>query len=164
MPCVREVKRYVIVRENSDSVNNTRWPLTTLRSHRKTWRPLFSLLLEIIIVNSFKLSTLSVRAEVKRSGQHRFRLKLVMQLEDAAGRPAKFDRRRQSVNDLHVQNGVIHKKGRLFKDGFAKACAVCAARGRGSQRRQPLQVVDSNRVAKKPALKRTVKGCTVLDN
>ena len=40
----------------------------TLRSHRKTWRPLFSLLLEIVLINSFKLLTLSDRAEAKQCG------------------------------------------------------------------------------------------------
>ena len=36
-----------------------------LQSHRKAWRPLFSLLLEIIMVNSYKLSAFSEQVEAK---------------------------------------------------------------------------------------------------
>ena len=49
----------------------------TLRVHRKTWRPLFSYLVEIVLANSFKLSTFSVSTEIKRSGHRTFLLKLV---------------------------------------------------------------------------------------
>ena len=131
----------------------------TLRSHRKTWRPLFSLLLEIILVNSFKLSTLSDRVEAKQCGHRKFRLQLVKQLVDTAGKPVKYDpRRQQSVNDLQIHNGVVHTQGNLFKQVQAQPCVMCQSKGR----RPPLQAVDPNRASgcvRKPASTRTTQGC-----
>ena len=129
----------------------------TLRSHRKTWRPLFSFLLEVILINSYKLSDMLDRVETKRSGHRRFRLKLVAQLENAAGKPVKYDSRRQrSVNDLQVRNGVVHYQGNLYEQGKAQPCVVCQARGH----RNPLQAVYLNQSsARKRPSTRTTQGC-----
>ena len=113
----------------------------TLRSHRKTWRPPFSYLLEIILVNSFKLSTLADRAEAKQSGHRRFRLQLVTQLEDTAGRAPRWDsHRRKSVNDLKIDKRVIHTRGNLYQQGKAQPCVICQATGH----RSPLQAINAN--------------------
>ena len=93
-----------------DQFDQLRFYHDVLPSHRKTWRPLFSLL-KIILVNGFKLSALSDRAKAKQSGHQRFRLKLVSQLENAVCKAARCDPCSQSVNDLHVQDGVVHVQG-----------------------------------------------------
>ena len=94
-----------------DQFDQLRFYHDVLPSHRKTWRPLFSLLLKIILVSSFKLSTLSDRAKANRSGHQKCRLKFVRQLENAVGKVARYDPRSQSVNNSHVQDGVVHVQG-----------------------------------------------------
>ena len=112
----------------------------TLRVHRKTWRPLFSYL-KIILANSFKPSKFADPEEIKRSGHRRYLLKLVVQLEQAAGKAVRFDsHRRRSVNDLQVRNGLVHVRGTLCQRGKGQPCVVCQARGHC----EPLQPVDSN--------------------
>ena len=141
-----------------DQFDQLRSYYDTLRSHRKTWRPLFSLLLEIVLINSFKLSTFSDRTEAKQSGHRRFRLQLVKQLEEIAGKATRFDSHTRSINDLQVQNGLVHQQGTLCKQ--AVACVMCKAKGR----RLPLEGVHPN---VRPAsaskrvrgVRRTVKGC-----
>ena len=128
----------------------------TLRIHRKTWRPLFSYLLEIALINSFKLSSFSDSTESKRSGHRHYLLKLVAQLKKAAGKAVKFDSRRQrSVNDLKVRNGLVHVRGKLNPRGKEQPCVICQARGR----REPLQPVDSNQSTKPCKSRRTAGGC-----
>ena len=101
---------------------------------------------------------MSDRAEAKRSGHRRFRLQLVTQLEDAAGRAVKYDsRRRRSVNDLQVHNGTVHTRGNLYEQGKSQPCVMCQARGR----RGPLQAVDPNQnFGRKPPSTRTIQGCS----
>ena len=132
----------------------------TLRVHRKTWRPLFSYLLEIALTNSFKLSSFSDPTETKRSGHRHYLLKLVAQLEKAAGKAVRFNsQRRRSVNDLKVRNGLIHVRGKLNPRGKEQPCVVCQARGH----REPLQPMDLNQSTKPGKSRRTAGGCVQCD-
>ena len=127
----------------------------TLRIHDKTWRSLFHFLFDVVLVNSFKLSTFCSGFKAKRSGHRTFLLELVAQLQEASGnKPIRYDSRRQSVNDLQLEAGAIHQQGRLYKDGNSKACVICAARGQ----RKPLKKADVNATRQ---VARTVKGCTL---
>ena len=63
-------------------------------------------------------------------------------------------RRRQSVNDLQVQNGLVHTRGKLYEQGKERPCVICQARGV----RNPLQARDQNS-SRKPASRRTTQGC-----
>ena len=134
----------------------------TRRIHRKTWRSLFSFLLEVVLINCFKLSTLVTRAETKHSGHRKFRLKPIIQLEDAAGRAVRYDsRRRRSVNDLKVKDGRMHVQGNLLKQSMQQPCVVCQAKGH----RGALQAVDANASssAKKTKSARTTQRCVKCD-
>ena len=128
-----------------------------LRAHRKTWRPLFSYLLEIILSNSFKLSTFSEPAEIKRSGHRRFLFKLVNQLGDAAGKAVRYDaRRHSSINDLKVRNGDLHVQGKLYEHYKPRPWVMCQSKGQ----RNPLQAMDANQAsARRPSSTRTSQGC-----
>ena len=126
----------------------------TARKHRKTWRSLFHMLLDIILVNCFKLSAFSNQEEKKLSVHRRFLLQLVAQLQEISAKPIKHNPRRQS--DLQLQSEAIHEQKTLLTKGNGKPCVMCAAKGE----RRALKHRHTN--TDMPArMRRTVKGCTV---
>ena len=130
---------------------------STQRVHRKTWRALFHLLLDIALVNSFKLAALSVR-DRKCSGHKKWRLKLVKQLFESSCRQVVL--RKQGAKRQVLAGRVKHEMGRL--PGGAKACISCAANGRRSKpvsKRTPLAEKSNNRPKAVQTRKRSIFGC-----
>jgi hypothetical protein len=126
---------------------------TTLRVHRKTWRSLFHLIIDIILVNCFKLSDYSNAKKLKRSGHRRFLQKLVAQLLEASSKQVWL-RRQNSVAGIKRIAPEEHQNVVIWSPPLsAKTCIHCAAAGRRSspKKRPRLAELPTSKLNSQPA-------------
>lgn len=147
-----------------DRFDQLRSYYSTLRVHRKTWKALFSLLFDIVLVDSYKLSTYAEKT--KTSGHKDFLLKLVSQLQERSTRTTRpikphplRPHMRESVRQEKHEKGLV----KLFSN--AKPCVACAAKGRrASPKPAPLRdctAAELNSTARCPISRRSRYGCEV---
>ena len=121
-----------------DQFNQLRSYYSILRAHRKTWRPLFTLLVEIALVNSYKLAT--ANRKTTHDAHRRWLLELVVQLKELAVRRVKR-KRSPPPRTIPIQYELVR-----FNSGL-RSCKACSDRGYQSfpgKLRKPLEEISSS--------------------
>ena len=141
-----------------DQFDQLRSYYSILRTHYKTWRPLFTLLIEISLVNSFKLCT--ANRKTTHDAHRNWLLTLVEQLRALASRQI---RRKALPSPLQLSNQSIHELRKLFEYPKLRTCEPCAERGRRSKAkpilRNPLSEIINTNYARPQRPIRTSFGC-----
>lgn len=138
-----------------DQFDQLRSYYSILRTHYKTWRPLFTLLIEISLVNSYKLCTANTKTS--HDAHRRWLLTLVLQLKALATRKI-----RRKALQPQQSNQLQHELRKLYST--PRTCEACAQKGRRSTpqsrryTRKPLSQISSNYI-RPPRPKRTSFGC-----
>jgi len=137
-----------------DQFDQLRSYYSILRPHYKTWRPLFTLLIEISLVNCYKLAT--ANRKTTHDAHRNWLLTLVVQLKALAVRKLK---RKRSPPRSHQG---LHELQRLYPK--QRNCVACADRGRRSTPRAPLSEISSSTNYIRPRRpQRTYWGCKQCD-
>ena len=121
-----------------DQFDQLRSYYSILRTHRRTWRPLFTLLVEIALVNSYKLAT--ANKKTTHDAHRKWLLTLVAQLKDLAVHRLKR-KRSPDQRTLSIQHELVRFPGKQ------RSCAACSNRGERSspgKLRRPLEEVSSS--------------------
>lgn len=120
-----------------DQFDQLRSYYSILRAHSKTWRPLFTLLVEISLVNCYKLAT--ANKKTTHDAHRKWLLTLVVQLKELAVRKIKR-KRSPSQRTFSVQHELV----RLYPK--QRSCAACSDRGQRSRPtpREPLAEITNS--------------------
>ncbi|KAF2803505.1 uncharacterized protein BDZ99DRAFT_481932 [Mytilinidion resinicola] len=140
-----------------DIADQLRSYYNTQKIHMKTWRPLFSFLLDTVITNCYKLSSYWPRPghhSTRKDTHLQFCMDLYVQLCKASQRVAGHRRpmnNRKGTNDIIWQPVREHKHVRLWKK--PQNCSACIEAGRkvtnvNSTTRKPLADLSVNTTRK----------------
>lgn len=155
------IDRYNHFMGGVDQFDQLRSYYPILRTHRKTWKALLYLLIDITLVNSYKLSSPNSRTD--RGAHRKWLLTLVVQLSVFAKPLRKESGQSHRRRALHtnVRLGGLHEQVEL---GARKTCSYCAAAGKryNSNSRpssRPILGEISGNAAPYKRLRRTKMGC-----
>ena len=137
-----------------DNADQLRCYYSTQRVHYKNWKPLWHFLLDITIINCYKIHHCMPRRRKKswiQYSQREFRARLASQLfersERTSGRPVPV--KASLASRVHPASRRDHGRLERMGDGV-KACVPCLLAGRGvakpAQIRKPLQELSTNSV------------------
>jgi hypothetical protein len=125
------------------------------RQRQGGWRSLFNFLVDIALINSFKLSGFN-----KKKGQIPFRRALVLGLLEIGGeRPRKRKRASSNLERQHHYQ-VTHTFGRLKSP---KVCIICQDHLEPTPKRRVLGVIDGNSGRNQATKKRSMYGCIICN-
>lgn len=126
-----------------DTADQMRSYYTSLKIHRRTWKPLFHFLLDTTVTNAYKLSSYAANGWPKRSGHKKFLEALITSLFESSAREPRSNRSRITMDKIKWHPVVVHGYKAVKINEKQKACAACFAVGRKSRikklsRRKPL--------------------------
>jgi hypothetical protein len=129
-----------------DNFDQLRSYCTTLRSHCKTWKPLWHLLFDLTLINSYKLS--SYKRDNRGDGHKSFLLKLVSQLRSVGTElvPQVIS----GTTSCHTVTKLPNKR--------TLSCVVCAANNTKGNYRSPLRSLNINALPR-PQTRRSSWAC-----
>ena len=137
-----------------DNADQLRCYYSTQRVHFKNWKPLWHFILDITIVNCYKIHYCMPRRRNKswiQYSQREFRVRLASQLFECSKRMTGQPTTIKTSLASQVHPAAARDHGRLERMGDkAKYCVVCLKAGRGvpkpAQIRKPLQELSTNSV------------------
>lgn len=138
-----------------DQADQLRSYYNTQRVHNKSWKPLWHFLLNISLVNCYKLSSQSSPGHwPTRSAHKAFRLELIESLFNYLVRLAKQKKPPATMGDKDIHKVLAEEHGRgpvlLFRNH--RGCAACIAAGKKSSNtkhpRKPLTELSINTIKK----------------
>ena len=137
---------------------------TSLRVHRRTWKPLFHFLIDTIVTNCYKLSSFATPGWPHKAGHKDFMVDLVNALFEHSVRPANTSETCLSMSQIVPQTPINHGYKPVIINRVDKTCSACAEAGRRntiirSSGRKPLHKLSHNSVVRRgkdlECLKRT---------
>ena len=145
-----------------DRFDQTTSYYSTQRAKRKTWKPLWFFLLDLVLSNSYRLSAYFHRPQRNRAGHKKFLETLVEALFNASGKPARSHPSREAMSGVHIQKGV-HGSDPSKINTKLRTCLACAAAGRKrGQRRVVLGDLDGNQ-QRRACTPQTLYGCELCN-
>ena len=126
---------------------------TSLKIHRRTWKPLFHFLLDTTVTNAYKLSSYATRGWLNHASHKAFREDLVNALFKHSARVPQQYKSRVSMDKIIWCPVVEHGYKPEKINETAVACAACLQAGRKTQvqrigRRKPLCELSLNTIKK----------------
>jgi hypothetical protein len=123
---------------------------SSLRRHRRTWKPLFNFLLHTITTNCYKLSSFTTPGWPHKAGHKAFLQKLIYKLFEQSSRVPKSSSKRVSTNNIVWQPLEFHGyKPEKINDKLV-TCSACLEAGRKASqrlsRRKPLVELSASSV------------------
>lgn len=136
-----------------DTADQMRSYYSSLRRHRKTWRPLFNFLLDTIATNCYKLSSFATPGWPHKAGHKAFLQNLIRALLERSVRLTKRSKSHIPISHIVLKPIVEHgyKPERINTKHVA--CSACLEAGRKASkevisRRKPLAELSKNTVRK----------------
>ena len=126
---------------------------TSLKRHRKTWKPLLHFLLDTVVTNCFKLSSFANQGWPNKAGHKAFIERLINSLFQNSIRVAKIHKPHIPMSQIKRYPVVEHGYKPERINSKAVACSACFEAGkRGTvkrlSRRKPLVELSDNTVRK----------------
>lgn len=117
---------------------------STQRVKRKTWKPIWFFLFDLVLSNSYRLSSFFSKPDTKSGGHQNFLQRLLEDLLQASAKPAQKHDSRPSMAGATLKSTPHGSKPAGM--GKKKTCAACAAAGRkrNSKKRIILGELDPN--------------------
>lgn len=129
-----------------DRFDQTTSYYSTQRAKRKTWKPLWFFLFNLVLYNCYRLSSF-FGGHTKTGGHRKFLESLIKGLFDSSAKPIRKDDRTPSMRVNNIQIGPHGPKPTQL--GKKRTCSACAAAGR-KRRRVALEEVSPNAPRRTP--------------
>ena len=116
-----------------DTADQIRSYYTSLKIHRRTWKPLFHFLFDMTVTNAYKLSSYATNGWPKRSGHKKFFEQLVNSLFKLSTSEPQSNCAQISMDNIQWYPVVYYGYKAVRINEKQKTCSACFAAGRKSR-------------------------------